>query len=357
MAEFVKDFNMPDGTKCDPNMKFKKTWLVKNVGKLAWRESSFPVKLIWIAGNMNTNGNVDCVNVADTDVNETTSISVELVAPTEEGVYFSEWVLSCNGFKFGPRIWCTIEVIGNSVAQSDSVKDDPVCSLNTLTHSENPFRHEAIDEVSYNKINEFLKSRMGKHHSLTTGEDMDDEFVVIPDCFDLDKKWQRPAAKSSTANRPANNNDDLIMLNSDSGAVNECKSQPASPLPHIIDNNKNQSLESSIEPINSEHFGDNESDLNRTEDEFDPVRSTDKLTLTAESEVTNSQILPTTSVTTKSQSNNNQATSQLNLSSALDKMKQALSNLGGGPSYVIKICIFSSLYKSSSESFRKSLQF
>jgi hypothetical protein len=110
MAEFIKDQNMPDGSKCDPGVKFQKTWLIKNSGKLEWCDNKFPVKLVCIAGNILTEDDVDCVDVPETGVEQTASISVALVAPPIEGTYFSEWVLCCHGFKFGPRIWCTIQV-------------------------------------------------------------------------------------------------------------------------------------------------------------------------------------------------------------------------------------------------------
>lgn len=110
MAEFIKDQNMPDGSQCEPGQRFDKTWLIKNVGNLEWSEVKFPVRLVCIAGNIAAVDDIDCVQVPETEVDDTASISVTLIAPPNEGTYFSEWVLCCNGFKFGPRIWCTIQV-------------------------------------------------------------------------------------------------------------------------------------------------------------------------------------------------------------------------------------------------------
>ncbi|CAF0960237.1 unnamed protein product [Brachionus calyciflorus] len=135
MAEFVKDCNLPDGSQCEPNVRLQKTWLIKNTGKIDWFSQGYQIKLININGNIRTE--CDFVNVEDTKVNETVSVSVDLIAPNKPGSYFSEWVLCCNGFQFGPRIWCSIRVNGESVISSES----------------------------------------------------DDEFVVIPACFDLSKKW------------------------------------------------------------------------------------------------------------------------------------------------------------------------
>ena len=40
------------------------------------------------------------------------------------------------------------------------------------------------------------KKQQQLSQSLTSPEDMDDEFVVIPDCFDLDKKWKQKTSSS-----------------------------------------------------------------------------------------------------------------------------------------------------------------
>ncbi|RNA41609.1 hypothetical protein BpHYR1_003983 [Brachionus plicatilis] len=138
MAEFVKDYNLPDGSACEPNEKLHKIWVIKNTGKLDWPFGNYPVKLV------NTNGDIkvetDFVLVKNTRVNQTAVISVELIAPAKPGNYFSEWVLSCNDFQFGPKIWCSIRVNNNTIAKFDD-------------------------------------------------EDDDGEFEILPTCFDLSKKW------------------------------------------------------------------------------------------------------------------------------------------------------------------------
>lgn len=85
-AVFVKDLTMPDGTKCLPGMKFQKKWLIKNTGKLTWNTDAFPIKLNCIAGNIITQN--ESVNVEKTEVENTTIISVDLVAPNYSGKYF-----------------------------------------------------------------------------------------------------------------------------------------------------------------------------------------------------------------------------------------------------------------------------
>lgn len=85
-AVFVKDMTMPDGTKCLPGMKFQKKWLIKNTGKLPWSSDTFPIKLVSIAGNITTQN--EFVNVESTDVDNTTIISVDLVAPNYSGMFY-----------------------------------------------------------------------------------------------------------------------------------------------------------------------------------------------------------------------------------------------------------------------------
>lgn len=138
MAEFVKDFNLPDGSTCEPNEKLHKIWVIKNTGKLDWPFEDYPVKLVNVNGNIKDE--TDSVLVNSTKINETAVISVELIAPSEPGNYFSEWVLSCNDFQFGPKIWCSIRVNDNNISE---FHDD----------------------------------------------DNDDEFEILPSCFDLTKKW------------------------------------------------------------------------------------------------------------------------------------------------------------------------
>jgi hypothetical protein len=58
-----------------------------------------------------TENNCDYVNISTTKPGETVNVCVDLIAPVHSGKFSSEWVLSVNGFTFGPRIWCSIEVV------------------------------------------------------------------------------------------------------------------------------------------------------------------------------------------------------------------------------------------------------
>ena len=202
-AEFVKDCNMPDGSKCAANANFQKVWQIKNTGKLSWHDNVFPVKLICIGGTLLNNS--PSVSVANTKVNETASISVDLTTPAFAGSFFSEWVLSCNGFQFGPRVWCTIHVVDENENQSlcsnyappphvptsqifDTIiqmsNEMPCCSTQVLVPTSRCEFEQNINRASS-----------------SVDEDLDDEFVVVPDCFDLTKKWTPTAETTREADQ------------------------------------------------------------------------------------------------------------------------------------------------------------
>ena len=149
-AEFLADTNIPDGSKCLANKKFQKIWLIKNTGKLAWSDK-FPVNLVCIGGNIRSVDEKESVRVRNTTPGESTNVAVNLIAPNAPGEWFTEWALVCrNGYQFGPRLWCSI-IVGTG------------------------------EEQQMDKSNFVEKS---------VSDDEADEFVVVvPDCFDLSKKW------------------------------------------------------------------------------------------------------------------------------------------------------------------------
>jgi hypothetical protein len=142
------------------------------------------------------------VNVEKTEQDCSTTISVELTAPLIPGEYFSEWVLVCEQFQFGPRIWASIEVV------SDLNESNPMLS----------------DTLNFTK-------------SSSLSDDLDDEFVVVPDCFDLNKNWKSNKCNDESLNQ-TNNELDLSYSINDSLKQNE-----------FINNNKEQEKESTQEVV------------------------------------------------------------------------------------------------------------
>jgi hypothetical protein len=177
-----------------PNKHFQKEWQIKNTGKLAWSSNAFPVKLQCIGGTI-LNG-MAFAGVPSTQVGETASISVDLVAPAYPGNYFIEWVLNCNGFQFGPRVWCTIQVEAPEPEVSfDSIviQNDSERVLVPNSQSEFEMNIQAASSTKNDTENEENNDAEADDDDF---ED-EDEFVVVPDCFDLSKKW---TPKTSEAN-------------------------------------------------------------------------------------------------------------------------------------------------------------
>lgn len=198
-AKFVRDCNVPDGTKFEINTKFKKSWLLQNKGRLAWLESK--IKLVNIGGNINCE--TKNVNIPFTDVYDLVEIEVNLIAPDKAGIYLSEWILAYENFLFGPRIWCAIEVIDNStvnklisvdVHQTEILSTkEPKAELSTqlvpispiiVTTNRKFSTSTEIDEKQRNSVESSFD------HTLSDDENEENEFVIIPDCLNLAKKWE-----------------------------------------------------------------------------------------------------------------------------------------------------------------------
>ncbi len=172
---------------------------MQNKGRLAWLESK--IKLV------NIGGNIYCetknVNIPFTDVHDLVEIEVNLIAPDKAGIYLSEWILAYENFLFGPRIWCAIEVIDNStvnklisvdVHQKEILSTrEPKAELSTQLVPISPLivptnrkfsTSTEIDEKQKNSVESSFD------HTLSDDENEDNEFVIIPDCLNLAKKWE-----------------------------------------------------------------------------------------------------------------------------------------------------------------------
>jgi len=91
-AAFVADVNVPDNTQFEEGESFTKTWRMKNAGTADWPEDTVFV----FAGDTQL-GDVTEVEVGAVASGETVDISVEMVAPDEDGTYKSTWVLRVGG--------------------------------------------------------------------------------------------------------------------------------------------------------------------------------------------------------------------------------------------------------------------
>ncbi len=97
-AQFVKDVTIPDGTEIDAGDPFTKTWRLKNIGACSWNTG---FDLVFVSGNaMDSDAAVDFPE--NVQPGETVDVSVDFIAPEDEGEYKSNWKLrSDTGVVFG----------------------------------------------------------------------------------------------------------------------------------------------------------------------------------------------------------------------------------------------------------------
>ncbi len=95
---YVSDLSIPDGTKLNAGSAFTKAWRLQNSGSCKW-DTGFDI--IFVKGNqLGANAVYDLpYEVAP---GQTVDISINMVAPSVNGKYSSDWMLkSSNGVTFG----------------------------------------------------------------------------------------------------------------------------------------------------------------------------------------------------------------------------------------------------------------
>lgn len=111
---FVADVSVPDGSKIPGGDTFVKTWRLKNTGSCTW-DTRFDIAFV-----KGTQLAVAKLYDLKTNVRpgETVDISIEMIAPANNGEYKSEWMLvNDRGEKFGtgPKsdgtFWAKIQVV------------------------------------------------------------------------------------------------------------------------------------------------------------------------------------------------------------------------------------------------------
>jgi hypothetical protein len=102
-AVFEADVTVPDGTRIEAGQSFVKTWRVRNTGACDWDAS---YRLVFVDGEQM--GGPDSVAVPETPAGESASISVELLAPLEEGEHRGYWQMCAGGKCFGDRMYVEI---------------------------------------------------------------------------------------------------------------------------------------------------------------------------------------------------------------------------------------------------------
>lgn len=103
-AVFQADITIPDDTRIEINQSFVKTWHIRNTGTCDWEEG---YRFAFVDGAPMHGPNA--VGVPETQPGESTEISVELIAPIEEGRHRSYWQMCVNDSDcFGDKVYVQI---------------------------------------------------------------------------------------------------------------------------------------------------------------------------------------------------------------------------------------------------------
>ncbi|KAG1672876.1 hypothetical protein GQR58_015797 [Nymphon striatum] len=104
---FVKDITVGEGESVSPSTKFVKTWQVGNSGEEPWPPHC---RLEFING-INF-GHLNSIVIQEPVASkQTTDLSIEMISPSEPGIYESQWrMCTSSGYFFGDIIWVILTV-------------------------------------------------------------------------------------------------------------------------------------------------------------------------------------------------------------------------------------------------------
>jgi uncharacterized protein YkwD len=166
-ALFVEDVTYPDNTRLTAGEKFTKTWKLQNTGNCKW--TGFTV--VFVSGDKMEAP--DSVPVPETEANSPVEISIDLVAPSDDGAYAGNFeLLNAEGESIPlgtePTFWVKI-VVGEDVPSASEQ------TIGNCTYTENPeyvqtlidLINKARDEVGRTAltVNEDL-TKAARRHSL-----------------------------------------------------------------------------------------------------------------------------------------------------------------------------------------------
>jgi len=131
-AVFVEDVTYPDHTRLTAGEKFTKTWKLQNTGTCTWTGYS----IAFVSGDKMEAPN--SLPVPETEANSTVDISIDLVAPSEDGAYTGNFELrDADGepvpLGTEPTFWVKI-IVGEDTAGT-SVDEQ---TIGNCTYTENP---------------------------------------------------------------------------------------------------------------------------------------------------------------------------------------------------------------------------
>lgn len=106
-SQYVADVTVPDNTVMQPGEQFTKTWKVKNTGTCTWTTS---YSLVYGGYSDRLSGQTTALT-AEVAPGQDGDVSIDLVAPSRAGTYFSAWrIANGQNFPFGEFLYVQIIV-------------------------------------------------------------------------------------------------------------------------------------------------------------------------------------------------------------------------------------------------------
>ena len=129
-AVFVEDVTYPDNTRLTAGEKFTKTWKLQNTGSCMWTGYT----IAFVSGDKMEAP--DSVPVPETEMSSTVEVSIDLVAPSEDGAYTGNFELrNAEGevvpLGTEPTFWVKI-VVGEEMPSASEQ------TIGNCTYTENP---------------------------------------------------------------------------------------------------------------------------------------------------------------------------------------------------------------------------
>ena len=130
-AVFVEDVTYPDHTRLTAGERFTKTWNLENTGTCTWTDYT----VAFVSGDKMDAS--DSLPVPETEANSAVEISIDLVAPSEDGAYTGNFELrnaEGESIPLGtePTFWVKI-IVGEDAAGTTSEQ-----TIGNCTYTENP---------------------------------------------------------------------------------------------------------------------------------------------------------------------------------------------------------------------------
>lgn len=115
-SKLVHNVTLCEGEKVCPGEKIKKKWLVCNNGAVSWPQFS---RLVCVGGNIFAeNDFVSIPNIPENGLSrdQEVEISVDLLAPGQEGFFVSQWrLMAPGGRKFGTTLTAEMKVVSDKI--------------------------------------------------------------------------------------------------------------------------------------------------------------------------------------------------------------------------------------------------